>query len=197
MPYPSQGSLLEACAAPLSWIYWATSARADEAKTRQLADQEGVIIRPLLQQGTRGSSELHGYLLALQPDDLVLLCHDAAPVAWYALRQHVEPMLGEAARVRLRRTESEDRIDLADALPQVFQRIAATSPLGQQFGPLGYRLFDGAKPKHPGLDTWYSALAVVPSGERELPTPKEFSRRPPGDRARMTRFRRPSPLHAL
>lgn len=184
--------LAEACSAPVSWIYWATSARAGRDATRQLAD-EGLIVRPLLQRGTRGQSELHGYLLALQPGDSILLCHDAHPVAWYRMEAHVDPQLARVARDQLRRTESPDRIELVEALPAVFRAIEGSSVVGRRLGSLGYKLLDNTEPAGPPRSGWFSALTVRPDPDTSLPTPQEFSRRQPGERARITRFRRTPP----
>lgn len=186
--------LLDLLARPLPWIYWATSARAGDTKTRELADRDGLIVRPLLQRGTASKTELHPYLLALRPGDEVLLCHDANPVAWYVLERCDDGALADLARQQLHRfrpSSSHRSIDLVDALPSVFRRIDLGSPLGRQLASLGYMLFDGSKPPKGAAAGWFSALGVSPLTERSIPSPPEFSRRPAGERARMTRFRRP------
>jgi len=188
--------LLDLCDLPLPWIYWATSARAGDTTTRELADRDGLIVRPLLQQGTASKTELHGYLLALRPGDEVLLCHDATPVAWYRLERSEDGALVDLARQRLQRLRpraSERSIDLVDALPPVFRHIDLTSPLGKQLASLRYRLFDNSEPKGKAAAGWFSGLGVSPLGDREVPSSDQFSRRPAGERARMTRFRRPPP----
>lgn len=187
-------SLIDLAAAPLPWIYWATSARAGDTTTRELADGDGLIVRPLLQQGTASKTELHGYLLALRPGDAVLLCHDAAPVAWYRLEPSEDTALLDLARQRLQKlrpSTSERAIDLVEALPPVFRHVEADSALGKRLRSLGYRLFDNSEPRSKGSTTWFSGLCVTPLPGRPAPSPQEFTRRPPGERARMTRFRRP------
>lgn len=189
-----EARLLDLCERPLPWIYWATSARAGDTTTRELADRDGLIVRPLLQQGTASKTELHGYLLALRPGDEVLLCHDATPVAWYRLERSEDGALIDLARQRLQRlrpSASERSIDLVDALPPVFRHIDLASPLGKQLASLRYRLFDNTEPKGKAAAGWFSGLGVSPLGDREVPSSDQFSRRPAGERARMTRFRRP------
>ncbi|MCM2332329.1 MAG: helix-turn-helix domain-containing protein [Anaeromyxobacteraceae bacterium] len=178
------------CDRPAAWIYWATSARADDGATRRLADEEGLIVRPLLQRGTRGQGELHAYLLALRPGDEVLLCHDARPIAWYRLKERADAQVTALARAQLRRSDSATRIELAEALPPVFRAVARDTVLGGRLTDLGYRLFDNAEPPRSGAASWFTGLAVRPAGDLPVPTQHEFTRRPPGERARITRFRR-------
>jgi hypothetical protein len=197
VPSGTGASLLaELCAAPLAWIYWATSERAGDTATRDLADQHGLIVRPLLQKGTTSKTELHGYLLALQPGDEVLLCHDATPVAWYQLTPSKDTELTSLARQRLQklRPSSSDRsIDLVDALPAVFRHVELGSALGKQLAANRYHLFDNSEARGKGSTAWFSGLCVAPLAEKSVPSPKDFTKRPAGERARMTRFRSPPP----
>ena len=189
-PAPAD-NLSALCSRSVSWIYWATTARADDIETKALADEAGLICRPLLQSGTHGKWEVHSYLFALRPGDGMLLCHNAKPVAWYLL-QATEGKLPNprTQEERLRRAPKSERsvIDLLDALPDVLRFVEARGTLGRRLESSGYRLFDGSDPSSSG-SAWYSALAVEPDASRELPTKDEFGRRSTGERARISFYR--------
>lgn len=209
----SSALLLELCAKPLPWIYWATSARAGDTTTRDLADHDGLIVRPLLQgevkKKEKKSLELHSYLLALRPGDSVLLCHDATPVAWYELQPSDDQALTELARQRLRHRSGSDQsketlkraatnpasssryLELVDALPAVFRHVELASLLGKRLAANGYHLVDNSPATARTVSGWFSGLCVAPLPEEPVPSLDDFARRPAGERARMTRFRRP------
>lgn len=204
---PGSAVLLELCTKPLPWLYWATSARAADTTTRDLADNDGLIVRPLL-QGETDPRELHPYLLALRPGDEVLLCHDSTPVGWYELQSSNDSALIHLARLRLGSRTGGTRgkaltsragtdpgkgarpIELVDALPAVFRHVELASPLGQRLAATSYRLFDNSPPSPRSAAPWFSVLSVRRLPGRAVPSPTEFARRPVGERARMTRFRR-------
>lgn len=155
------GDLVALAPAPSAWVYWATRARADAPGTKELADREGIICRPLRSSTGRPL----GYLSLLAPGHRVLLCHDGEPLGWYEL---VEP--------------KEGALDL-DGLPPVFRDVEQSSRLGRLLASAGYKLSDGSDPAS-RRNGRFTCLAVRPvQGELQPPTP-----RGPGNRDALTPF---------
>jgi len=169
----------------VAWIYWATSARANRTETLDLARDEGIVCRPLLEN----ADEVHGYLYAIRRRDRVLLVHDGAPVSWLEVVEGDEPPpnLWSGEHATLKRGEP---INLATLLPRVFRFVPLVSPLGARLasGEHPYRLFDG-QPVGRMKSGWFSALAVRKM-QVKIPKPGDFEGRGRGQRSRMTRYRR-------
>ncbi|MEN9797275.1 MAG: hypothetical protein RL653_971 [Pseudomonadota bacterium] len=155
------GDLVEAAPSPSTWVYWATRARADAPGTRELADREGIICRPLRSSAGRPLA----YLSLLAPGHRVLLCHDGEPMAWYEL---VQPKDGALE---------------VDGLPPVFRDVELSSRLGKVLAAAGYKLGDGSDPAERRTGR-FTCLAVRPvKGELQPPVA-----RAPGNRDALTPY---------
>jgi DNA-binding XRE family transcriptional regulator len=146
---------------PDTWVYWATSARAGSDETRKLADEAGVICRPLLSarpQAQKGRPTDFGYLEKIRPGDRILLCHDGEPQAWYRLHRSARPKGSKEPK---------------HALAPVFRFIPLSSGLGKRLSTSGYRLHDGTLPVERSSG-WFSALCVSREADRlvERPAPR-------------------------
>ncbi len=153
------GELLEAAwGKGRPWVYWATSAGTSAERTRELANEQGVIARSL----SSGQPGVLPYLFKLRPGDLVLLCHEGRPLDWYRLVEADLPDSGglEGAKER--------------HLPSVFRVIKPESALGKALAADGYPRFNG-KASKPGTGLHFTALAVErldPPPYAEPPEPR-------------------------
>jgi transcriptional regulator with XRE-family HTH domain len=147
------------------WVYWATGARAARLETKTLADEEGVICRPL----RNAEGRLHPYLLELRRNQRVLLCHDGEPVGWYRL------LTSPGGHPAIEDTRPQ--------LPRVFRMVELSSSLGRRLQHGRYMLHDGTPSATAGAGA-FSCLAVA-HDPRPLVVPRA---RPPGIRDTMTAF---------
>ncbi len=146
------------------WSYWATPARADQADTKYLADEYGVICRPFLDH--RGEPALN--IDRLAAGDMLLLRYDGFPQLWY----EVQP----ARRAPPPGVE-------AGGLPRVFRFIPGEAPRGQAVRKRKYRHGAGRPPAE--ANYFFSCIRVRAT---RRPLREHPEQRPPGVRGTLTPY---------
>ena len=158
---PATERVESVAAGPQEWCYWATTARADQRDTKELADENMVICRPL--RDSRGQPAAN--LEQLSPGDMLLLLYDGHPQCWYEVRE------GKTA---------PQGVDLG-VLPRVFKFVQVAQHLGQILLRDRYRNWAGQLPA--GANDYFSCISVRPIKRPLLEKPAP---RAPGHYATLT-----------